>query len=314
MSDDLEAAFSAAWDSAENTDSDTEDFDLGAGADINMGDDPDDSVDDSSTQDDETVSQETDSVDDDDDDSGADDSVNPEAFDWSEHKDKLVTVKVDGELIQVPLAEAMNGYMRQKHFTQATQALAEQKRLAEWAHELQSAIRNDPRGTLKSLQAALGLDGPDQDPYEDMDPEIQPLARTIEAQRAELAQLRAEQDRLAEEAETQRLFAEVKAEVADVRSRYDDFDAQAVLPLAAERGLSVEDAYKLWKADQFIKSADARRKAEAAAAKKAEAQAAKRAATQKVSRGGSSSGSAGDPDPKGFESFEDLLLHNLSRQ
>jgi hypothetical protein len=237
-------------------------------------------------------------------------------FDWSEHKDKLVTVKVDGELIKVPLNEAMNGYMRQKHFTQQTQALAEERRLAVWAQEMQQAIQNDPEGTVRALQNALGLNsGVVADPYADLDPDIQPLARTIQEQQRQLAELQRALSQVNEQTEDQRLFNEVKAELEEAKMLFADFDPKVVVPIAAERGLTVTDAYKLWKADQVLNAEKAQTEAQRKAAEKAKTENAKRKASQSVSRGGSSSGSASAaPADIRNLSFEELLVRNLSQK
>ena len=230
-----------------------------------------------------------------------------EAFDWSAHKDELVTLKVDGQDITVPLAEAMSSYMRQSDYTRKTQALAEERKLAEWGREFQTAIRNDPAGTIKALQDALGMEE-QADPYADLDPELQPMATQLKAQQAQIDQF----NRMMEAQQQAVVLEQVKAEVASVKNRFPDFDATKVLPLAAERGLSVEEAYKLIKADEFLNERANAVKAQASAAEKAKVAAAKRAAAEQVSRGGSSSGSAaGSADSKSFDSFEELLNFNL---
>lgn len=257
----------------------------------------------------ETSSSEVDNTDVDSETDVDDDIVSgTETFEWSDHKDKLVTVKVNGEEIRVPLAEAMSSYMRQADYTKKTQALAEVQRLADWGREFQEAIQNDPAGTIRALQQALDLGEPEVDPYADLDPELQPIAAQLRAQEAQIAQF----NRMMEAQQQQVVLEQVKAEVASVRAKYNDFDAAKVLPLAANRGLSVEEAYKLIKADEYLSEQANRGKAEASAKAKAEVAARKRAATEQVSRGGSSTGEAsGSASAKDFSSFEEMLEHNL---
>lgn len=304
--DDFEAAFDAAVAADEAGELDTA-TDLGRNAKVWDGEDQ------VTETDDEAVSQETDDssgVDDSDDvDTESDDSA-PSGFDWSAHKDELVTLKVDGQDITVPLAEAMSSYMRQSDYTRKTQALAEERKLADWGREFQTAIRNDPAGTIKALQDALGMEE-QVDPYADLDPELQPLAAQLRAQEAQIQQF----NRMMEAQQQEVVLNQVKAEVATVRAKYDDFDATKVLPLAAERGLSVEEAYKLIKADEFLSERANAAKAQASAAEKAKVAAKKRAAAEQVNRGGSTSsgGTADSADAKAFDSFEDLLNFNLQK-
>ena len=65
-----------------------------------------------------------------------------EYFAWNEYADKPVKLTVDGEEIEVPLAEALNGYQRQADYTRKTQELAEQRRQVQFAAALQEALQN----------------------------------------------------------------------------------------------------------------------------------------------------------------------------
>lgn len=304
--DDFEAAFDAAVAADAAGEGETATNEFGRNAKVWDGDEE--------VTETEDVSQETDSSEVEDESSGTEvsdetDDSTPPPFDWSTHRDELVTLKVDGQEVVVPLAEAMNSYMRQADYTKKTQALAENQRLADWGREFQTAIQNDPAGTIKSLQQALGLE--DQpDPFVDLDPELQPLAAQLKAQQAQIDQF----NRMMEQTQQAQVLEQVKAEVASIKAQYPDFDAFKVLPIAAERGLSVADAYKLVKADEFLAERANLAKAESAAAVKAKVAAAKRAAVEQVSRGGSSSGApAGSASSKDFDSFEDLLNFNLNQ-
>lgn len=237
---------------------------------------------------------------------GPADTSGTEEFDWQEHKDRLVKVKVDGEEIAIPLAEAMSSYMRQADYTKKTQALAEDKRMAEWAREMRSAIQNDPAGTVQALQRALGLAENDEpDLYADLDPELQPMVAQMQAQQKQIDQF---QQMMVQQREAQ-VFSEVQAEVASVRAKYADFDATKVLPLAAERGLTILEAYKLVKADEFLDQESRHVAAQAAAAAKAAAAAQKKAAADKVARGGSASGTAQEQIVG--DTFAEMLEHRL---
>jgi len=67
---------------------------------------------------------------------------------------RIVTVKVDGQDVQVPLSEALKGYSREADYTKKTQALAEERKTlestvtAKYANDLKQAtdlfVRTDP--------------------------------------------------------------------------------------------------------------------------------------------------------------------------
>lgn len=302
--DDFETAFESAVAAVEAGTGETATNDIGRNATILTGDEnftetddlgasgsEGDSGEDGSTETD-TVSQET----------------ATEAFDWSEHKNKLVTVKVDGQEMQVPMAEAMDGFMRQADYTRKTQSLAEDRKMAAWAREMQSAIQNDPHGTIKALQGALGLEADvEADIYADLDPELQPMAAQLREQQAQLAHFQ----RLMEQQQQNQVLEQVKTEIASVRNQFPDFDERKVLPIAAERGLSILDAYKLGKADEFLQAETQRARVAAEAAAKAADVARKREVTARVSQGGSVSGSAGAASATKDMSFDEMLEFNL---
>lgn len=261
----------------------------------------------SESDDDSDVDSETDSVDI----VSEEDDATDDGFDFDSIKDKTVSVTVGGETFDVPLAELRNGYMRQADYTRKTQNLSEVANLARWAHEMQEALQTNPVGTLKYLQEALGvnLSGEPDDPWADLDPEIQPIVAELQSTRQELQELRAR----SEQAEQARFQAEARFELDQMVAKYSDFDPQVVLPIAIQEGLTMEKAYKLWKADQLehesVARKAAREKAEAAAAKREKA----RKASQKVSKGGSNVAASSDDSWKKFDSFEDIFAYEVEK-
>ena len=99
----------------------------------------------------------------------------------------------------------------------------------------------------------------------------------------------------------------------EVQAKYPDFDPAQVIPVALANGVRLEQAYKLWKADQLlsakVEDASAKQKAEEAAARREKA----RAAKAKVSQGASKSKATPDDKALKFDSFEDILNHELNR-
>ena len=91
----------------------------------------------------------------------ADDGASQPDFDYLDIDDdlggKYVKVKVDGEEISVPLAEALQGYQRQEAFTRRTQEVAEQRREAQRAIQLQQALQANPGLTMQILADQAGM-------------------------------------------------------------------------------------------------------------------------------------------------------------
>lgn len=290
-------------ESSEGGDQTSDELNVPQNATIHMGlDDDDDSG---------NVSTETEEDEVDDTDTGPDATGSQDTdFDVTSHKDKLVSVKVNGETIKVPLSQALDGFMRQEDYTRKTQQIAADRQAIQWANDMRQALTTDPVGTLRALQEHLGVqDGDAGDPYGDLDPEIAPVVR---AQDERLQR----QEQWIQEQQQREILAEVKAEIADVKSRYADFDAQTILPLAAQRGLSIEDAYLLNKAKDLINGQTAA--AQAAAATEAARVAAEAAAQRKRDNAkkvtnGSSNVRTVPSDEDDYTDIEDLFNRNLEK-
>jgi|688.fasta_scaffold71967_2 hypothetical protein len=307
MSDDLLTAFDEVMSDGGDSGSDSVET-LSRNANVYMGDEdftPDGGEDDSEIDGLDIDSDVDDAVDDDDVTSDATD----DGFDFDSIKDKTVPVTVNGETFEVPLAELRNGYMRQADYTRKTQQVAADADTLRWAREMQEAFRVDPVGSVRYLQEQLGLADQEDDPLEGVDPEMQPIVAELWRTRQELDELR----QRTEQFDQERVNASVQAELESMVSKYPDFDAQNVLPIALENGLRMEQAYKLWKADQLVADQAtqevARRKAEQAAAQREKA----RKATKQVSRGASRVAADAQDDWKRFDSFEDIFEYEFER-
>lgn len=303
MSEDLYAAFESVM--ADGGDDSSPEV-LSRNANVHFGDDDtntdtevDVEVDDSEVDDSQDIDSDTDDGLEDQDDAPED------TFDFDSIKDKTVSVTVNGETFEVPLAELRNGYMRQADYTRKTQQVAAQNELVRWAQELQEAFRVDPAGSLKYLQEQFGLQ--DDKQYSDLDPEFEPIVNELKQTRRELAELRKQQEEVAWE----RVNADVQSELNQMKSRYQDFDPLQVLPIAIDNKLTMEMAYKVWKADRVQSDTAAqeaaRMKAEQAAAKRDKA----RAAAKKVP----AVKAKAEPDDswKRFDSFEDIFAYEVER-
>lgn len=303
MSDDLVTMFDEA--SAE-TDGVVEDS-LSKNANVHLGDDDTEVL--SETSDDSEVDVADEDIDGRND-AGSDSEDAPEdVFDFDSIKDKTVSVTVNGETFEVPLAELRNGYMRQADYTRKTQQVAADTDVLKWAREMQEAFRVDPAGSIRYLQEQFGLLEKGADPFEDVDPEVKPIVDELRRTQQELAELRRQSQSL----QASRVDAEVQTELDSMRSRYQDFDPMQVLPIAIENGLSMEKAYKLWKADRLEAdlriAEDARIKAEKAAVSRDKA----RKAKATVVAGSSKQVADSDDSWKHFDSFEDIFAYEVEK-
>lgn len=291
---------------------------LPVNADVYMGDDTaaDDSGDlefDDVELEDDSVSDETDDETDVDETLDIEDDATIDEFDFETVKDKLVPVTVNGETFEVPLAELRNGYMRQSDYTRKTQQIAADGEVVRWAKVLQDGFKTDPQGVITYLANQYGVALTNEpDPWQELvetDPSLTPLVDRVRQQEQELAELRREAQTTAQDRET----AAVRAELNDVQAKYPDFDPQQVIPVALQNGVRLEQAYKLWKADQLlVAQADdksAKAKAEEAAQRREKA----RSAKAKVSQGASKSKATPGDSALKFDSFEDILNHELNR-
>jgi len=237
-----------------------------------------------------------------------------DVFDWTNHKDSLVTVKVNGTEIEVPLGEALNGYLRQEDYTRKTQAVAQERQYSDWAKTFRSALDENPNEVIRSLADAYKIDfnsyADVNDPYTSDDPEIHALLQRDRAREQQFVEMRAQLNRV----EQDRVMSEVKVEIATIQSRYPDFQAETVLPIAVERGLTVEDAYLYMKGLEATRESGNKVLAQNKAAEKAKLEADKRAAQKKISRpnGVTSGGRNIQDSDKSFNSFADMFADALS--
>jgi hypothetical protein len=217
-----------------------------------------------------------------------------EYFAWDEHADKPVRLTVDGEEIEVPLAEALNGYQRQADYTRKTQELAEQRRQVQFASALQEALQNDPKGTLDLLSQHYGVNSqqPSEEELEMMDPaerQYRQLESRIQA------------------FEQEKAMRELENQIGSLSRRYGElFDANEVVAKALATGNT--DLEAVYKQIAFDRLYEQTRTKSAAQAKQAEdtkkiVEAKREAAV--VSKGGSAK--SADVSSKPIKSVRDAF-------
>jgi len=184
-------------------------------------------------------------------DTGGTTETPPQAWDWSEHADQHVSVKVGGEERLVPLREAVDGYMRQADYTQKTQTLSEHAKQLSWAQTIAEALDSNPEQAIAILQGQyLGNDeGQQQEEFlTDEEREI-----------AELKQWR-------QETEQQQAVSQVEAEVGQLQQVFGDdaFDPQELLEYAIQGNFpNLSTAFQSMKFSEVYGEAQAVRDARA---------------------------------------------------
>ena len=155
-----------------------------------------------------------------------------EYFVWDEYADKPVKLIVDGEEIEVPLAEALNGYQRQSDYTRKTQELAEQRRQVQFAAALQEALQNDPASTVELLSQHYGVN---KQPTSEEDEFLDPVEK----------QYRQLETRI-QAFEQEKAMRELENQIESLSRRYGElFDANEVVAKALASGnTNLEAVYK----------------------------------------------------------------------
>lgn len=211
----------------------------------------------------ETEYDETDEVED----SESDDEEVEEEATQELSEDLTLKVKVDGEEMEVTLAELRNGYSRTADYTRKATALAEQRKSLEAEVEAIRAERTQYAELLPILQQQIQQQNaaePDWDTLYDEDPiEAARLERhwrrTKDEQTQRLAAIQAEQKRLAEEEakqRTQHMQTVVEAERAKLPEVIPEWkdqetmmrEAQELREWATSNGLTEQDINSLTQA------------------------------------------------------------------
>lgn len=96
----------------------------------------------------------------------------PNYLDVDQYGDYYAKVKVDGEELDVPVAEALQGYQRQADYTRKTQELSQRAQQVQFWETVDQAMRADPATTLQYLNSYYGIgqaevaSNTSYDPYE----------------------------------------------------------------------------------------------------------------------------------------------------
>jgi len=159
----------------------------------------------------------------------------------------LHTVKVDGEEMQIPESELLNGYQRQADYTRKTQEISAERERLQQADAIVSAFASNPEETLKVLARSFDLDTPsasaaEPDEWEDDDPTAKRLAhleQKIEKQEAAARQ------------------TAIENEVQKLQEKYGEFDSRELLNHALKNQIpNLDAAFAHWKFNEVKTTAD----------------------------------------------------------
>lgn len=157
-------------------------------------------------------------------------------LDLTQFSDKYVRVKVNGEEVDIPVADLPNQAMMHADYTRKTQELAEQRRQVEFWQQVDQAMKVDPQTTLEYLAKTHGVQvaqaaqqRADDDDDWGLDDEGAP---------PELERFRQELAPVIDFVEQQRAAAYLDQVVQGLSQKYgDDFNPQEVVREATSRGI-----------------------------------------------------------------------------
>lgn len=200
-------------------------------------------------------------------------------FNWNEilekYGDRTVSLKVAGEDREVKLSDLPNMAMMREDYSRKTAEIADVKRAAQWALDVQESFANDPEGTLQAFADAYGVKAArelqqsleDQpDPYEDLDPDVAAVLRRMDdaeqRHQQELMQMRQRVD----EFQNQQIMEEVKQEVKVIREEFgDELDHVEMLRVAATHNVPLREAAEYLVGRQYFAKSKEQLAAEAQA-------------------------------------------------
>ena len=179
------------------------------------------------------------------------DAENLPFLDIDQYKDYRIPVKVDGQDLSIPLAEAVAGYQRQADYTRKTQELASQRQQLQEAAAIRAALEQDPKGTIDLLNRHYGISSQQaddqfglgefdvgsndswQDPVESRMRELDGRIRAFEEQQAQV---------------------QLQSTIQSLQNKYgDDFNPQEVVTAALQRGSAdLEGVFKQIAFDRVV--------------------------------------------------------------
>lgn len=234
---------------------------------------------------------------------------------------RYVRVKVDGQDVEVPLGEALKGYSREADYTRKAQALAEQRREAEYALTLKAALDSSPREAIEFLARRAGLTVAEMgdrlqaeaDRQQGLDPYSQQqeddrFADPVERRIGFLERQLQERDARDQQAAADHALRQA---IGGLQSKYqaNDADVRDVVATALQMQAGPEQFDLIYRGIQFDRMQQARAQAQQQRQQEdAQRQSAKEQIGQVQQTGGSSAQAGGTPPPKTeFSSYREAI-------
>lgn len=230
----------------------------------------------------------------------------PKAYlEVDEVADRYVRVKVDGEELEVPLREALQGYSRTADYTRKTQALAAQRQQTEYALAVQRALQARPKETLQLLAGEYGIELGQSPPpswreqpsyyddgLDDVPTPSDPVAQRLAQQEQRLAQV---SQQLAQRSANETL----QAAIGGLQRKYqaDDATVREVVSSALQAGMGPESFDMIYKNLAFDRAQAARAAAQQDRAEQARRRENAKAQSQQLVGSERSAASAGGRAP-----------------
>lgn len=147
--------------------------------------------------------------------------------------DGLIEVRIDNEVVKVPLDELKQGYSRQADYTRKTQALAADRESLKPAQELYQYLQDNPQA-VQAIEQTLGQQGA-QGGFQPGQPMPDPAVNQ---------QITSMQQQMADQT--------VTIEMMQFKAVHPEADANKVLDHAVTRGIpNLDDAYKALMYDEL---------------------------------------------------------------
>lgn len=170
----------------------------------------------------------------------------PEVLEVDQFANHVVRVKVDGEDLEVPLSEALNGYQRQADYTRKTQELAGQREEIQYWQTLGTAMERNPEGTLRWLQEQYGVAEGNRVAAQVEQPQVDEDDLWDDPYERKLGELDRKYGSMFEQWEAQQAQQYLDTVVGGLTQKYgEDFKADEVIQAAIQRGIFDPNALEM---------------------------------------------------------------------
>lgn len=219
----------------------------------------------------------------------------PNYLDVDTYGDYYARVKVDGEELEVPVAEALQGYQRQADYTRKTQELSQRAQQVQFWETVDQAMQVNPQETMRFLQNQYGIGQAEvaantaySEPEDDW---------FVDPSEKRIAQLEQQLNGVQTYFQQQQAAQQLEQVVGQLQQRYgEDFDAAAVIRETLNRGFNdpryLEGVYKEMSYDRLVAKQSAQ--SDQQARKQSQVQQRQRAAAEAAATVSQAAGSGGE--------------------